>query len=160
MNASEGAPGRWWALAGLCTAAGLVWLAFADESIALPTISKELSLSLTDLQWTNNAFSLVCGALVALAFQHREGSDQAHAAGLSDAQLDQLRHTLASGQSAAQVLDTLPESSRAAVKAGYETAQAVGTAAAVKVGAVLALLSALVVLWLWPRAKRAGVTPR
>jgi hypothetical protein len=59
MNASEGTPGRWWALAGLCTAAGLVWLAFADESIALPTISKELSLSLTDLQWTNHAFSPV-----------------------------------------------------------------------------------------------------
>jgi hypothetical protein len=38
---------------------GLVWLAFADESIALPTNSKELALSLTDLQWTNNAFSLV-----------------------------------------------------------------------------------------------------
>src|SRR4029079_101173 len=51
-------------LAGLCTAAGLVWLAFADESIALPTISKELSLSLTALPWTNNAFSLVCGTLV------------------------------------------------------------------------------------------------
>jgi len=140
MNASEGTPGRWWALAGLCTAAGLVWLAFADESIALPTISKELSLSLTDLQWTNNAFSLVCGALVLPA--------------------GQLRHALASGQPAAQVLDTLPANTRAAVKAGYETAQAVGTAAAVKVGAVLALLSALVVLWLWPRAKRAGVTPK
>ena len=49
MDAAEGTPGRWWALAGPCTAAGLVWPAFADESIALPMISNELSLSLIDL---------------------------------------------------------------------------------------------------------------
>jgi len=61
-EASE--PKRWVALTGLCVAAGLVWLAFADLGIALPTISQELRVSLTDLQWTNNAFSLVCGALV------------------------------------------------------------------------------------------------
>jgi EmrB/QacA subfamily drug resistance transporter len=57
-------PNRWIALTGLCVAAGLVWLAFADLGIALPTISQQLKVSLTDLQWTNNAFSLVCGALV------------------------------------------------------------------------------------------------
>jgi hypothetical protein len=32
--------GRWVALVGLCLAAGLVWLAFADLGVALPTISK------------------------------------------------------------------------------------------------------------------------
>lgn len=58
---------RWVALAGLCAAAGLVWLAFADLGVALPTISTELSIGLTDLQWTNNAFSLACGALVLAA---------------------------------------------------------------------------------------------
>ena len=60
-------PGRWLALVGICIAAGLVWLAFADLSIALPTIAQELSVSLTDLQWANNAFSLTCGALVLAA---------------------------------------------------------------------------------------------
>ena len=55
---------RWVALTGLCAAAGLVWLAFADLGVALPTISTELTIGLTDLQWTNNAFSLACGALV------------------------------------------------------------------------------------------------
>ena len=61
------APNRWLALAGLCTAAALVWLAFADLGVALPTIAKELNVSLTDLQWVNNAFSLTCGALVLAA---------------------------------------------------------------------------------------------
>src|SRR5690349_21511357 len=56
--------GRWVALVGICVAAGLVWLAFADLSVALPTISSGLAVNLTDLQWTNNAFSLACGALV------------------------------------------------------------------------------------------------
>ncbi|MGN9908252.1 MFS transporter [Phytohabitans sp. LJ34] len=58
---------RWVALAGLCGAAGLVWLAFAELAVALPTISTELTIGLTDLQWTNNAFSLACGALVLAA---------------------------------------------------------------------------------------------
>jgi len=60
-------PKRWVALAGICTAAGLVWLAFADEGVALPTISQDLRISLTDLQWVNNSFSLACGALVLAA---------------------------------------------------------------------------------------------
>ncbi|MFC0526221.1 MFS transporter [Phytohabitans kaempferiae] len=58
---------RWIALAGLCSAAGLVWLAFADLGVALPTISTQQEIGLTDLQWTNNAFSLACGALVLAA---------------------------------------------------------------------------------------------
>jgi EmrB/QacA subfamily drug resistance transporter len=63
----EGQPHRWTALAGICTAAGLVWLAFAELAVALPTISQELSITMTDLQWANNAFSLACGALVLAA---------------------------------------------------------------------------------------------
>jgi EmrB/QacA subfamily drug resistance transporter len=63
----EPARSRWIALAGMCTAAGLVWLAFADLGVALPTIAQELKVSVTDLQWVNNAFSLVCGALVLAA---------------------------------------------------------------------------------------------
>src|SRR4051795_985506 len=55
---------RWWSLVGLCGAAALVWLAFADLGVAVPTIAKELDCSLTELQWANNAFSLVTGALV------------------------------------------------------------------------------------------------
>jgi MFS family permease len=60
-------PRRWVALAGICAAAGLVWLAFADLGVALPTISTEPHVTMTDLQWANNAFSLACGALVLAA---------------------------------------------------------------------------------------------
>ncbi|MFF1871567.1 MFS transporter [Kitasatospora herbaricolor] len=58
---------RWKALAGMCVAAGMVWLSFADFGVAVPTISRELSVSLPDLQWANNAFSLSTGALVLAA---------------------------------------------------------------------------------------------
>ncbi|MFJ1703458.1 DHA2 family efflux MFS transporter permease subunit [Kitasatospora sp. NPDC088346] len=58
---------RWTALAGMCVAAGMVWLSFADFGVAVPTISRELSASLPDLQWANNAFSLTTGALVLAA---------------------------------------------------------------------------------------------
>lgn len=64
MTHASSEPNRWIALTGLCVAAGLVWLAFADLAIALPTIAQQLKVSLTDLQWANNSFSLVCGALV------------------------------------------------------------------------------------------------
>lgn len=44
-----------------------MWLAFADLGVAVPTIAKELDCSVTDLQWANNAFSLVTGGLVLAA---------------------------------------------------------------------------------------------
>jgi EmrB/QacA subfamily drug resistance transporter len=62
-----GRPSRWISLAGICTAAGLVWLAFADLGVAIPTIADDLGADMAALQWANNAFSLVTGALVIAA---------------------------------------------------------------------------------------------
>jgi EmrB/QacA subfamily drug resistance transporter len=58
---------RWISLAGICTAAGIVWLAFADLGVAIPRIADEFGSNLSTLQWANNAFSLVTGALVIAA---------------------------------------------------------------------------------------------
>lgn len=58
---------RWLSLAATCTAAGLVWLAFADFAVATPTIAAEMNTGQSDLQWANNAFSLMAGALVIAA---------------------------------------------------------------------------------------------
>lgn len=58
---------RWVSLAATCTAAGLVWLAFADLGVAIPTIADELGADQSSLAWANNAFSLVTGALVIAA---------------------------------------------------------------------------------------------
>ena len=58
---------RWVSLGATCTAAGLVWLAFADLAVAVPTIADDFGAQLSDLQWANNAFSLVAGALVIAA---------------------------------------------------------------------------------------------
>ncbi|WP_068272583.1 MFS transporter [Aldersonia kunmingensis] len=55
---------RWVSLAATCTAAGLVWLAFADLAVAIPNIADEFHSSLSALQWANNAFALVAGSLV------------------------------------------------------------------------------------------------
>ncbi|GAA3971943.1 MFS transporter [Actinomadura viridis] len=60
-------PLRWVSLAAICTAAGMVWLAFGDLGVALPVIADEFTTSLSTLQWANNAFSLVTGALVIAA---------------------------------------------------------------------------------------------
>ncbi|MGH3041968.1 MAG: MFS transporter [Gaiellaceae bacterium] len=68
-STSADAPGsrRWISLAAICTAAGLVWVAFADFAVAIPTIGDDLDGDLGELQWANNAFSLVTGALVIAA---------------------------------------------------------------------------------------------
>ncbi|HKE74050.1 MAG TPA: MFS transporter [Acidimicrobiales bacterium] len=58
---------RWLSLAATCTAAGMVWLAFADLGVAIPTIADAFDANLSTLQWANNAFSLVAGALVIAA---------------------------------------------------------------------------------------------
>ncbi len=66
--ASQAPPSRrWMSLAAICTAAGLVWLAFSDLGVAIPTIADEFHADLASLQWANNAFSLVTGALVIAA---------------------------------------------------------------------------------------------
>jgi EmrB/QacA subfamily drug resistance transporter len=58
---------RWISLSAACLAAGIVWLAFADLGVAIPTIANEFGSDLSTLQWANNAFSLVTGALVIAA---------------------------------------------------------------------------------------------
>jgi EmrB/QacA subfamily drug resistance transporter len=58
---------RWISLSAACVAAGIVWLAFADLGVAIPTIADEFRSDLSTLQWANNAFSLVTGALVIAA---------------------------------------------------------------------------------------------
>lgn len=58
---------RWVSLAATCTAAGLVWLAFADLGVAIPAVADDFHADLSTLQWANNAFSLVAGALVIAA---------------------------------------------------------------------------------------------
>ncbi|WP_018811260.1 MFS transporter [Salinispora pacifica] len=57
-------PSRRVALISLCGAATLVWLAFSNLGVALPTIANELSVNLTDMQWANNALSIACGTLL------------------------------------------------------------------------------------------------
>jgi len=64
MTAAVQSRARWISLAGICGAAGLVWLAFANLGVAIPTIADDLHADLDALQWANNAFSLVTGALV------------------------------------------------------------------------------------------------
>jgi hypothetical protein len=41
---------RWVSLAASCAAAGMVWLAFADLGVAIPTIADEFQADLSTLQ--------------------------------------------------------------------------------------------------------------
>lgn len=65
--ASTAGSRRWVSLSAACLAAGIVWLAFADLGVAIPSIADEFGSDLSTLQWANNAFSLVTGAFVIAA---------------------------------------------------------------------------------------------
>lgn len=67
MSAPTEGSRRWVSLAATCTAAGLVWLAFADLGVAIPAIADDFHADMSTLQWANNAFSLAAGALVIAA---------------------------------------------------------------------------------------------
>jgi EmrB/QacA subfamily drug resistance transporter len=58
---------RWWSLVALCLSAAIVWFAAANIPVATSAISADIGGSVTDLQWVNTIFTLVCGALVIAA---------------------------------------------------------------------------------------------
>src|ERR1043166_1935262 len=63
---TEPAPGRWKALALLCTAFFMVILDSAIVVVALPSIDAELHFSSGDLQWVLSAYLLSFGGLLLL----------------------------------------------------------------------------------------------
>ncbi|WP_116428283.1 MFS transporter [Streptomyces spongiicola] len=58
---------RWQALTGICLAAAVVWLTFADFAVVIPTVAAEFPVTLPQLQLANNAFGLTTGVLVLAA---------------------------------------------------------------------------------------------
>ena len=140
MAGPAGHPGggrRWLSLAALCTAAGLVWLAFADLGVAVPTIANDLGGELSALSWANNAFALVTGA-----------------PGLSDAQIDKLQAALVNSDAAKEVLNSVSPDQRAQLLEAGKDVVADATAGAMWVTAVLGLVATVIVVFLWPRRER------
>jgi len=60
------APGarRWWALAVLCLSVLLVVVDNTIVNVALPTLSRELNASTSDLQWFVDAYTLLFAGLL------------------------------------------------------------------------------------------------
>ncbi len=61
---SEGDPRRWWALAVLCLSLVLITLDNTVLNVALPTLSRELNASTSQLQWIVDSYQLVFASLL------------------------------------------------------------------------------------------------
>src|SRR5580698_5928987 len=55
---------RWWALGALALSVLVVGLDLTVLNLALPTLSRDLHASTSDLQWFSDAYSLVLAAAV------------------------------------------------------------------------------------------------
>ncbi|HUQ39231.1 MAG TPA: MFS transporter [Acidimicrobiales bacterium] len=60
-------PRRWWVLALLCTSLLIVIVGNTSLNTALPTLSRELKATITQLQWMVDAYSLVFAGLLLTA---------------------------------------------------------------------------------------------
>ena len=58
---------RWWALAALCLSVLLVGIDNTIVNVALPTIGRELSAGISDLQWVVDGYTLVFASLLLVA---------------------------------------------------------------------------------------------
>ena len=58
---------RWWALAALCLSVLLVGIDNTIVNVALPTIGRELSAGISDLQWVVDGYTLVFATLLLVA---------------------------------------------------------------------------------------------
>ena len=66
MSTSPATAGRrrWWILAVLCLSVLLVVVDNTIVNVALPTISRDLNASITDLQWVVDAYTLAFAGLL------------------------------------------------------------------------------------------------
>src|SRR3954454_7748141 len=55
---------RWWTLVAVCTGVFMLLLDITIVNVALPDIQRELSASLSDLQWVIDAYALTLAALL------------------------------------------------------------------------------------------------
>ena len=55
---------RWWTLAVLCLSLLIVFVANSSLNVAIPTLSRELHASTSELQWVVAAYSLVFAGLL------------------------------------------------------------------------------------------------
>ena len=65
--ATPAATHRWWALAALCLSVLLVGIDNTIVNVALPTIGRELSAGISDLQWVVDGYTLVFATLLLVA---------------------------------------------------------------------------------------------
>src|SRR5438309_8020551 len=56
--------GRWWALAVLCLSLLIVFVGNSSLNVAIPTLSRDLHASTSQLQWVVAAYSLVFAGLL------------------------------------------------------------------------------------------------
>jgi MFS family permease len=154
----------WVLLAGLLVLGaglGLLSVPVSDTAVAGPPV--ELAGTASGVfkmsSMLGGALGVALFAAVGKAIGTHRAVDEARAAGLSDAQIDQLSNSLSGSQSAAQVLDQVPADQRQAVIDAYHQAYAAGAAGVIKIFGLVAVLAALALLWIWPRAGRAGSLP-
>jgi MFS family permease len=144
---------------------GLGLLSTPISSTAVGDVSSELAGTAAGVFKMS---SMVGGALgVALltafarAFGEKHALDAAHAAGMSQAQIDQAQRALVNSSSFEDAIRSLPASARDIFTEAAKIAFSTGVADALLTTGLIAFVATLAVAFVWPRRRRAepaGVT--
>ena len=63
---------RWWTLGVLCLSLLIVFVGNSSLNVAIPTLSRELEATTSQLQWVVASYSLVFAALLLVAWERND----------------------------------------------------------------------------------------
>uniref|UniRef100_UPI00036A9AA1 MFS transporter n=1 Tax=Salinispora arenicola TaxID=168697 RepID=UPI00036A9AA1 len=134
---------------------GLLSVPVADTIVAGPptTLAGTASGVYKTSSMLGGALGVVLLTAATTRFGRAEAAPVSTAAGLTEAESNQVVNALTNSQIAREILDKLPTGERAVVVRVYDQAFSDGASIALVLGGVIALAGAVLAGWIWPRRK-------
>ncbi|MCN0153792.1 MFS transporter, partial [Salinispora arenicola] len=134
---------------------GLLSVPVADTIVAGPptTLAGTASGVYKTSSMLGGALGVVLLTAATTRFGRAEAAPVSTAAGLTEAESNQVVNALTNSQTASAILDKLPTSERSLVIGVYHQAFSDGVSTALILGGVIALAGAVLAGWIWPRRK-------
>ncbi len=140
---------------------GLMSIPLSDTAVAGPP--EELAGTASGMfkvtSMLGGAFGVAVTVAVQQAVETDQALDRAKAAGLSDADAQQLGNAVTDSELASRILASVDQATADAINAAFREVEAVGTGRAIALAGLLAIASALALPLLWRRSDRPETPP-
>lgn len=140
---------------------GLMSIPLSDTAVAGPP--EELAGTASGMfkvtSMLGGAFGVAVTVAVQQAVETNQALDRAKAAGLSDADAQQLSNAVTDSKLAAQILGSVDQATADAINAAFREVEAVAAGRAIALAGLLAVLAAVLLPLIWRRPAQPGSTP-